>query len=315
MIHRHRIAHHFLPHFYVERDIALKLYDANSVHHRAHALSLGALFAYLHVLVFITAAFYFLRLSAPQILGQVTFSAEQIVTLTNEKRVVQGLTTLAHNALLAQAASAKAADMFANDYWAHNSPSGRTPWSFITAAGYKYIFAGENLARDFNDPKAAVDAWMDSPSHRSNLLDKNFREIGVAVSSGKLTGREGILVVQMFGTSVQLPIRTAAEEAPVAAAKTPSGPEPTPAGEATPQVQTVTSGPETEVTVLAGRQFSIAKGISLALVGFIFLLFLLEVLVTAKRAHVSLKPGVLAHLAVLGFILFAVWYAVGGAIL
>lgn len=306
-----------MPHFYADpvfADAASAL-NRNLVHHRAHALSHASLFIYLQVLIFATAALYFLRLSAPQILGQVTFSAGQIITLTNEQRVAQGLSALTYNSFLAQGAGAKAADMFANDYWAHNSPSGRTPWSFITEAGYKYIFAGENLARDFNDPQSAVGAWMGSPSHRSNILDKNFREIGVAVSSGKLTGREGILVVQMFGTSVQVPVRTAESEAPVAAAKTPPAPEATPALEATPQGETLISQPEGGVAVLAGRQFSIAKGISLALVGFIFLLFLLEVLVTAKRAHVSLKPGVIAHLAILGFILFAVWYAVGGAIL
>ena len=67
--------------------------------------------------------------------------------------------------------------------------------------------------------------------------------------------------------------------------------------------------------VLASKQFSLAKGISFALVGFIFMLFLAEVLITVKRSHVSLKPGVLAHLAILGFVLFAVWYAAGGAVI
>lgn len=309
---RHRLHHHFLPHFYVTpeaADAAVGL-ERNLVHHRAHALSHSALFVYLSALIFAVSLLYLVSLSAPRILGVVAFSAEQIINLTNQERAKYGIPTLATNPLLSKAAQAKASDMISRNYWAHNSPSGRTPWSFITAVGYRYVFAGENLARDFNDPGSAVAAWMDSPSHRSNILDENFRETGVAVSSGKLTGREGILVVQMFGTGIAgAPL--AVSEQPVAVAgevaATPSAARGLEAQEEQPV--------GIEVSVLAGRQFSIAKGISLVLVGFIFLLFLLEVAITVRREHVSLRPGVLAHLAILGFILFAVWYAVGGAIL
>lgn len=315
---RHKLHRHLLPHYVVSPEYAGSFGGHNVIHHPAHALSTGALFIYLSVLVFAVAALYFVRLSAPQILGEVIFSVQEIINLTNEERAKFGLPQLSTNGQLSQAAQAKAADMFANDYWAHNSPSGRTPWSFITAAGYKYVFAGENLARDFGDPAAVVGAWMDSPSHRSNILDKNFREIGVGVSSGRLTGREGILVVQMFGTSVSGVPRLSESGQPTAVAGETSATE-----SAAQKAQNLTV-PETfeaqptvatEVSVLSGRQFSIAKGVSLALVGFIFLLFALEVAVTARREHVSLRPGVIAHLAILGFLLFAVWYAVGGAIL
>lgn len=310
---RHKLARHFLPHYFVDPSFAEGFGGHDVVHHRAHALSHSALFVYFSALIFAVSLLYLVSLSAPRILGVVTFSADQVVTLINEERAKNGLLALATNPFLAKAAQAKASDMFANNYWAHNSPTGRTPWSFITAAGYKYVFAGENLARDFNDPRSAVRAWMDSPSHRSNILDENFRETGVAVASGELTGREGILVVQMFGTSVSgASLFSQSQEAVVAGESL-----------ATPPASLRVTAQELEqevssdqtVSVLAGRQFSIAKGISLALVGFIFLLFLLEVVITVRRAHVSLRPGVLAHLAILGFILFAVWYAVGGAIL
>lgn len=312
---RHRLHRHFLPHFYVSPEAADATVglERNLVHHRAHALSHSALSFYFFVLVFVTVSFYLVSLSAPRILGVVIFSADQVINLINEERTKNGLLALATNPFLAKAAQAKASDMFANNYWAHNSPAGRTPWNFITSAGYKYVFAGENLARDFNDPRSAVAAWMDSPSHRSNILDENFRETGVAVAGGKLTGREGILVVQMFGTSISgATLFSESQEAVVAGESL-----------ATPSASLQINAPVPEqmvssdqtVSVLAGRQFSIAKGISLALVGFIFLLFLLEVAITLRREHVSLRPGVLAHLAILGFILFAVWYAVGGAIL
>ena len=71
----------------------------------------------------------------------------------------------------------------------------------------------------------------------------------------------------------------------------------------------------TEVTVLATKQFSIAKGAALGLVSFIFLLFALEIVVTLRRADVRLRSGIIAHLALLAFVLFAVWYAVQGAII
>lgn len=320
MVHR-RIVQHLVPH------------DHDGISHRAHGLSLVSLFVYFQIFFVATAAVYVIRSHAPQILGTVTFSADQIISLTNAKRAENGLGPLSFNSLLAQAASAKAADMFASNYWAHNSPSGRTPWSFITAAGYRYVFAGENLARDFDDAGAVVNAWMASPSHKSNLLDRNFKEIGVAVSSGNLTGHEGILVVQMFGSSVSEVAQASVSPPPSVAGtnQTPASPSAAPALQASslpqaspfaapsPQIESPTVlnpvGPELSATVLSGRKFSIAKGISLAVVSLVFLLFAAEVVVSVKREDLTLRSGILAHLGILALALFAVWYAVSGAIL
>lgn len=316
LVHHHRFTKHFVP------------YHHEGKQHRAHAVSLPALFGYLQILIILTAGLYLIKLKAPQILGQATFSASQIINLTNSKRQQNGLPPLLENPLLDQAAAAKAQDMLAYDYWAHNSSKGTTPWSFITASGYRYLFAGENLARDFSDATSVVNAWMDSPSHRNNLLDANFKEIGVAVLSGKLTGREGILVVQMFASAVsQIPTRqplvqgqtpSDASQSPKSVAVAPSSP--TPANALTsPSPQPVAVGqtvsPTTEATVLASRRFSIAKIASLVLVGLIFTLFLLEAVVTIKRSDLQLRREVIAHLMILGFVLIAVWYAVSGAIL
>ena len=298
---------HFVPH-----------HDEQGQHRRAQALTLPALFLYLQVLVVLTAGLYLIRLKAPHILGTAKFTAEQIITLTNAARQKNDLPPLAFNDSLSQAAGAKAGDMFALDYWAHNSPTGNTPWSFITKAGYRYIFAGENLARDFSDASSVVDAWMNSPSHRSNLLDKNFKDIGVAVVNDKFGGRDSTLVVQMFGTAVS------AAPATQPLAQTPGeglGQQIKPSPEAviqtpiTPQgVTAIVAGPA-EVTVLATKQFSIAKGAALGLVSFIFLLFVLEAVVTLRRADLRLRSGIIAHLALLAFVLFAVWYATAGAII
>ncbi len=338
MIH-HKIIHH-VRHFH--HQILPHIHEDGKEHH-AHGLSLLALFLYLQVFVISGVGFYIIKTHAPAILGAVTFSADQIISLTNQKRAENGLPALAFNGQLAQAAAGKASNMFAENYWAHFSPSGKTPWMFIAGAGYKYVYAGENLARDFNDAQSVVNAWMNSPSHRSNLLDKNFKEIGVAVADGKLTGVDGILVVQMFGTPV-----SGVPAAPTVAVATPSpaispkpvanasvapravaspvvSPSPTPLPVESPAVPLAQNSPiiiqgspaaeNSQAIVLGSRQFSIAKAISFGLVSFVFGLFTLEVILVVKKKNLHLRSGIIAHLGILALVLFAIWYAVSGAIL
>lgn len=143
----------------------------------------------------------FFLITKPAVLGYSSnISPEKIIELTNAERKSRGLPLLTENALLSEAARQKAADMFAFNYWAHVSPSGRTPWTFFTDVGYKYQYAGENLARDFRDPDSVVKAWMNSPSHKENIINDKYQEIGVAVVDGSLQGVETTLVVQLFGT-------------------------------------------------------------------------------------------------------------------
>src|SRR5258708_28336998 len=90
--------------------------------------------------------------------------------------------------------------MFANQFWAHVAPDGTSPWQFFKNAGYQYYSAGENLARDFSNTSDMMAAWMASPTHRANIVNGRFREIGVAVVDGRLLGSDTTLVVQLFGT-------------------------------------------------------------------------------------------------------------------
>lgn len=137
----------------------------------------------------------------PSILGYASsIPPEEVIRLTNIERRNQGLSELKLDPQLAAAAAQKASDMFARDYWAHISPTGTQPWFFVTQAGYDYRYAGENLARDFSDPAAVVRAWMESTTHKDNLLNGRYQDIGIAVVDGQLGGRETTLVVQMFGT-------------------------------------------------------------------------------------------------------------------
>ena len=336
-----RFVHHFVPHtHYDEGEPASE--STESLHHRGHALENRALFAYLLIFAITVSGFWLIRTKAPQILGTASYSAAQIIALTNVKRAENGLPAFSENTKLDNAAQGKSQDMFANNYWAHFSPQGKSPWNFITGAGYHYIYAGENLARDFNDAQSVVNAWMASPSHRSNILDKNFKEIGVTVADGKLDGREGVLVVQMFGAGIsQAPTQFAGPASPTPAPSSPSSKplaqleegkppasaetpttSPSPSPTATPEVGIVAQNfeqapapPETAATVLASRQFSISKIISLILVGSIFLLFVLEVAVAGKKRDLQIKSSTLAHLGILALTLFAVWYAVAGAVI
>lgn len=136
----------------------------------------------------------------PGVLGYASYiSPDKIVEYTNQYRLQEGREALVLNDTLTEAALAKAQDMFSNDYWAHISPTGVEPWYFISQSGYSYLHAGENLARDFTDPQAVVQAWVDSPAHRQNLLEDDFSEIGVAVVDGTINGIETTIVVQLFG--------------------------------------------------------------------------------------------------------------------
>lgn len=139
----------------------------------------------------------------PQILGYASqIFPEEIIRLTNTQRTSAGLPEVKLDPQLSAAAAQKAADMFARNYWAHVSPVGTQPWNFITQSGYSYRYAGENLARDFSDAKSVVDAWVASPSHRENLLNSRYQDIGIAVIDGQFEGRETTLVVQFFGTKL-----------------------------------------------------------------------------------------------------------------
>jgi len=165
--------------------------------------------------------------SYPAILGYASqIPPAEIVRLTNVNRESQGLPALKLDSELTQAAVLKAADMFARDYWAHVSPIGTLPWYFFTEVGYSYRYAGENLARDFSNPGSIVQAWVDSPTHRENLLSSKYQDIGVAVVDGQLSGRDTTLVVQLLGTrlsavpavSRQASFTVQAQEEPAASA-------------------------------------------------------------------------------------------------
>lgn len=123
-----------------------------------------------------------------------------LTDLTNADRHQYNLGFLKVNPVLERAAMLKAEDMVSKGYFAHRSPDGVTPWYWFREAGYDFAYAGENLAIHFSDSAEVDRAWMNSPSHRANILSSNFTEIGIAVKRGFYEGKETTFVVQMFGS-------------------------------------------------------------------------------------------------------------------
>lgn len=123
-----------------------------------------------------------------------------VTELTNEQRSQFSQQPLVRSELLDQAAKLKAEDMAKNSYFAHHSPDGISPWYWFQKVGYTYAFAGENLAVHFNDSKMVVDAWMNSPTHKANIIKNEYTEIGIGTAKGVYEGYDTVFVVQLFGT-------------------------------------------------------------------------------------------------------------------
>lgn len=133
-----------------------------------------------------------------------------LVEETNTRRESRDLSPLKISPLLEKAAQMKADDMAGSGYFSHVTPDGKTPWYFLDKAGYVFSMAGENLAVNFFDSKDVAEAWMNSAGHRTNILNSDYTEIGIATSQGIYQGRETVFVVQFFGT----PARAIAPIAP-----------------------------------------------------------------------------------------------------
>lgn len=127
-------------------------------------------------------------------------SPANIIKLVNESREKNTVAPLVENKMLDKIAEDKLEDMIENNYFAHTSPSGVSPWSWYQKEGYDYKYAGENLAINFFSAEEQHNAWMNSVTHRKNILNSNFQEIGVAVAAGNINGQNALIAVQEFGT-------------------------------------------------------------------------------------------------------------------
>ncbi|MBI3624512.1 CAP domain-containing protein, partial [Candidatus Saccharibacteria bacterium] len=124
-----------------------------------------------------------------------------LLQATNDQRSAQAVAKLKLNDQLDSAAQAKANDMVTRNYWSHTTPDGQQPWIFIQQAGYTYIKAGENLAYGFANSIDVVSGWTNSPTHRANLLDSAFSEVGFGIANSSNFNQSGpeTVVVAMYG--------------------------------------------------------------------------------------------------------------------
>lgn len=177
-----------------------------------------------------------LSVSGRNVLGYATdMSAYGLLSGTNAERTAHSLGSLALSGTLNQAAQNKANDMVTRDYWSHNTPDGQAPWTFITAVGYGYQTAGENLAYGFTAASETITGWMNSPGHRANILNTSFSEVGFGIANSPNYVGSGpqTVVVAMYalpagGTAPVAPV----SPAPAAPAVPAPAPKPTPANPA-----------------------------------------------------------------------------------
>jgi uncharacterized protein YkwD len=110
-------------------------------------------------------------------------AAAQVLSLVNEERAKVGCSPVAANSALTDLAQSYSEDMAARGFFDHTDPDGRTPWDRAEKAGISNL-GGENIARGQADAAAVMDAWMNSPGHRANILNCDFKTLGVGVELG-----------------------------------------------------------------------------------------------------------------------------------
>lgn len=307
------------------------LYPRASNNHKAKILHSSSIFVLACFLVLYQIVLQVFPLSALRVLGYAaSIPTDEVIRLTNVKRAEAGIGALNYNSLLTQAARLKGQDMLAKGYWAHVAPDGTQPWFFFANVGYKYKYAGENLARDFSNPTDAVNAWMASPSHRENLLSNRYTDIGVAVVEGNLGGVNTTIIVQLFGS----PLGNVSEQVPVAKASTEVSAKDQPS--ATPEINPsptsiplISPEPSPDTLLIGGSEntnkpgpiqillspFESTRTISLGITVILLIILVVDGIVVARRKITRVSGKNFAHFAFLGMILTILLMAKAGKIL
>jgi uncharacterized protein YkwD len=127
-----------------------------------------------------------------------SLSVPSVVAAMNDSRAEAEIGALKEDAALAAIAQKKASDMAQRGYFSHATPEGRSPWWWLVKGGYAYERAGENLAINFLATSTLEAAWMASPGHRANILERSFDRVGVGVATGTYKGTEALFVVAYY---------------------------------------------------------------------------------------------------------------------
>jgi len=127
---------------------------------------------------------------------------ENLLRAHNEYRKEQGVPELKLNNLLIISSGQKGEVMIDNQCWSHYCPAGKSPWDFFDNAQYDYIYAGENLAEGYYTIDTVMQAWINSKTHRDNIVKPEFTEVGFSIFYGSyLNNSNNVLVVAHFGST------------------------------------------------------------------------------------------------------------------
>lgn len=280
-------------------------------HQKAHLLTWHGYIIFILIFILSQTSMNLVSNAKPGILGtSSSITISEIINLTNQERAKQGLSALRENAALDQAAAGKASNMFSENYWAHYSPSGKTPWDFIHGAGYNFNYAGENLARNFYSSPDVVQAWMASPTHRENIVNTKYQDIGIAVEDGMLNGQKTTLVVQEFGSlsgsavaqAPTVPTKVAVQGQPVAIDQLPGeeGQSQVFAAEASPKLSLL---PSTKLTI---DPYAVSRTISVMILLIIAGLMALDFVILKRRAVSRVGSSTMLHFGMIFVALVAV---------
>ncbi len=287
----------FFRHWFIPRE---------SNNHKARILHPSGLVFIIIVLLLFQIVLRSTIRSHPSILGIAKdITSERLLALTNAEREKKGLKPLHLDPALSQAANEKAHYMFSHNYWAHTAPDGTSPWEFFNRVGYRYLYAGENLAKEFEVSDGVVLAWMQSPSHRANIMRPEYRDIGFAVVNGELEGEKTTLVVQLFGTKQSASLSDATDVGPSSSTSVP-------VISATPQ----TLGNTDTVSLIGLPTLYQSIKFGTMGIGIVFLgVLVLDGYVLWRKGVVRISGHTVAHGFFLLFLVGAIWFIGLGSIL
>jgi hypothetical protein len=205
-----------------------------------------ALLYFITLLLIFKIGVIFISINFPQNIFFADITKNFLQNSVNQTRELAGLKPLVENAKLDQAAQMKAENMVLNNYFAHTSPQGLSPWHWFSQAGYNYKFAGENLAVGFFNSSEVYQAWLNSPEHKANIVNTHYTEVGTAVLAG-YGGNNTIVVVQEFASPLPVKQPAVKNSQPVSAAKS------HPISQVAIKPATATQASEVPEKVLAGQ--------------------------------------------------------------
>ncbi len=124
------------------------------------------------------------KISVPNI-EDIKAVEREVIKLVNAERTKRGLAPLTENWELSRVARYKSRDMATRGYFSHTSPTYGSPFKMMEDFGIRFTSAGENIAYGQRTAAEVMNAWMNSPGHRSNILSPSYSQIGVGFAKNK----------------------------------------------------------------------------------------------------------------------------------